>query len=100
VKGVLIPLAIGAALLLTQSLAPDLVHFMPRKVLAWTIFACVLWGTIGVGRTGAAWWVGLLAAIAVIVNPIAPLEWPAGWELWAERAAGALASCCVIRLWQ
>ncbi len=100
-KGVLIPLAVGAILLLAQSLAPDVITFLPHTIVAWTIFACVLWGAIGVGRTGAAWWVGLLAAVAVVVNPIAPLEWPSSvWGLWADRSAGALAACCVIRLWQ
>lgn len=100
-KGVLIPLGLGAALLLFQSIAPDVIAFLPMKVVSWVIFATFVWGTVGLGRSGATLWVGLLAAIAVMVNPIAPLGWPtATWETWADRAAGALAACAVIRRWE
>lgn len=101
VKGVLIPLGLGATLLLVDSIAPDLLQFVPDRALAWTIFVTMLWGAIGLTRAGATIWVAAIVAAAVIVNPFAPLGWPsASWETWADRAAGALAACAVIRLWK
>lgn len=100
VKYVLIPLAVGALLLLTKVVAPQYASYVPAEIVSWVVFFALSWGAIGTGRTQNTVWCGLLAACAVMSNPLAPLAWPEDWEKWANLTAGVLSACCVVRLWK
>ena len=65
------------------------------------------WGVFGVSavaafqcaRNGSAAWAGTLAFLAALLNPVAPAQWPAGWEKSFELAAGFVMLAFSVRQW-
>ncbi|MCE9619130.1 MAG: hypothetical protein K8R92_04405 [Planctomycetes bacterium] len=45
-------------------------------------------------------WCGILAALVVLLNPLAPTQWPRGWERPFDLAAGSLLLAFSVRWWK
>lgn len=69
-------------------------------VAAWAACGLCLVSSVWFGKLSAAAWCGLLAATAVVVNPIAPLSPPAGSQHWIDIAGAVICGACVIRNWE
>jgi len=55
---------------------------------------------VAMARDGAATWCGLLAAVAVTINPLWPMAIPAEYTNHVLAAAAAITGATVIRKWQ
>jgi len=52
------------------------------------------------GKNQSAIWCGILVAIMILLNPLAPTKWPEGWGRPFELAAGALFLAFSVRWWK
>jgi hypothetical protein len=96
-KMVLIPLALLSAFLFFQSFSmlPTAVN---DDIVRWASCSTFLVAAIIFARDGAAVWCGLAAAMAVILNPIYPLD--LGGSLFAAKiVGGVIAGAAVVRNW-
>lgn len=50
-------------------------------------------------RQGSAAWAATLAALAMLLNTVAPAHWPAGWEHPFQLVAGVLMVAFSVRQW-
>jgi hypothetical protein len=57
-------------------------------------------GAFLAARQGSAPWCGVLAALMVLLNPVAPTHWPRGWERPFDLSAGALLVAFSVRWWK
>lgn len=96
-KMVLIPLALLSAFLFFQSFSmlPTSVN---NDIVRWVSSCAFLVAAIVFGRDGSAVWCGLCAALAVVLNPIYPLEL-GGHLLTAKILGGVVAAAAVVRNW-
>lgn len=96
-KVVLIPLALLSAFLFFQSFAmlPTSVN---DDIVRWAGSGVFLVAAIVFGRDGSAVWCGLAAAMAVVLNPVYPLEL-GGHFFTAKIVGGVVSAASVIRLW-
>jgi hypothetical protein len=69
-------------------------------VVAWGACGLCVVASVWFGKLSSAAWCGLLAATAVIVNPIAPITPPAGVQHWIDIAGAVICGACVIREWE
>lgn len=70
------------------------------QVASWAACGLCLVASVWFGKLSFAAWCGLLAALAVVVNPIAPLSPPAGSQHWIDIAGAVICGACVIRNWE
>jgi hypothetical protein len=96
-KMVLIPLALLSAFLFFQSfsLLPTAVN---DDIVRWVSSSAFLLAAIVFGRDGSAVWCGLCAALAVVLNPLYPLDL-GGHLLTAKIVGGVVAGAAVVRNW-
>jgi len=66
----------------------------------WSAFGLLVVGAIAMARDGSATWCGLLAAVAVMINPLWPLSIPAEYGNHVLATAAAITGASVIRKWQ
>lgn len=69
-------------------------------VAAWAACGLCVVSSVWFGKLSGAAWCGLLAALAVAVNPIAPMTPPAGAQQWIDIAGAVICGACVIRNWE
>lgn len=73
-----------------DALAPYVKHGV-FGIAAITAFQCV--------RQGSAAWAATLAALAMLLNTVAPTHWPSGWEHPFRLVAGVLMVAFSVRQW-
>jgi hypothetical protein len=71
-------------------LAPHVKHAV-FGVCAIAAFQCA--------RQGMAAWGATLAALAMLLNTVAPAQWPSGWEHPFQLVAGVLLLAFSVRQW-
>jgi hypothetical protein len=96
-KVILIPLALLSAFLFCQSfnLLPTSVN---DEIVRWASSCTFLVAAIVFGRDGSAVWCGLCAALAVVLNPVYPLDL-GSYFFSAKLFGGAIAGAAVVRNW-
>ena len=96
-KVVLIPLARLCAFLFCQtfSLLPTSVN---DDIVRWSSSCVFLIAAIVFGRDGSAAWCGLAAAMAVVLNPVYPLDLGSYFTA-AKIVGGVIAGASVVRNW-
>jgi len=66
----------------------------------YVVFGICVIASIQCARQGSAAWCGILAFLAALLNPLAPVQWPAGWEKTFELAGGCVMLTFGIRQWK
>jgi ABC-type uncharacterized transport system permease subunit len=100
-KIVLVLLTLATALLAGQIVLADrLSDPTVLSAVKWTAFGLLTVGAVAMARDGAATWCGLLAAVAVTINPLWPMAIPAEYTNHVLAAAAAITGATVIRKWQ
>jgi hypothetical protein len=96
-KMVLIPLALLSAFLFFHafSMLPTAVN---DDIVRWVSSSAFLVAAVVFGRDGSAVWCGLCAALAVVLNPIYPLDL-GGHMMTAKILGGVIAGAAVVRNW-
>jgi hypothetical protein len=51
-------------------------------------------------RNQSAAWCGIFSALFILLNPLAPTEWPKGWDKPFDLTAGALFLAFSVRWWK
>ena len=94
---VLIPLALLCAFLFCQTfnLLPTAVN---DDIVRWASSCVFLVAAIVFGRDGSAAWCGLSAALAVVLNPVYPLDLGSYFPA-AKIVGGVVAGAAVVRNW-
>ncbi len=92
----LVVLGVGATLLavLPFGLVPSSYQFGAR----WAITIAVAIGSIVAGKANLALWCGLFAALAVLFQPLFPIDLK-HLTTYAEVGAAIIVAVCVIRHW-
>jgi ABC-type uncharacterized transport system permease subunit len=100
-KIILVLLTLATALLAGQIVMAE--RLSDPTVLAsvkWSAFGLLTIGAVAMARDGAAVWCGLLAAVAVMINPLWPMAIPSEYANHVLAASAAITGATVIRKWQ
>ncbi len=97
-RTVLVPLALLSAFLFCQTFGvlPTAVN---DEIVRWAASAVFLVAAVLFGRDQKALWCGAAAALAVVLNPIYPLDLGADAFTGAKVLGGAVAGAAVVRNW-
>lgn len=99
-KPLLVIVGIVAAVMFARAARVEFLHADPLKpIIAWGLFGATAVSAIWLARLKFAAWAALMAAMAIALNTLAPIQLPVAWEPTFNIACAVVCSACVVRNW-
>ncbi len=99
-KVLLIMIAIVGAVLFGRAARLEVLQSTPlQPIIGWALFIAASISAVWLARLKFPAWAAIMAAIAVALNMLAPLQMPEAWAPSFNIACAVLCAACVVRNW-